>query len=59
MYVQDQFLWDISDPCASPELFASHMVKELGLDTALAGHVAWHIRDQVHRSKKKNKGKGA
>lgn len=55
VHLQDQFVWDVSNPDACPEQFAGLLCKELGLDTAWCKELAWHIRDQVYKYKRTHK----
>ncbi|CAB3403365.1 unnamed protein product [Caenorhabditis bovis] len=43
----DQFEWDMSDPGNSPEEFARHLCKELGLGGEFASGIAYSIRGQL------------
>ena len=45
--LHDQFVWDINDLAADPDIFATALCSEQALDRAFAPLIAWHIRDQV------------
>lgn len=58
IYVQDQFVWDISNNNANPEQYATTFCNDLGLSHTIAPMIAWHIRDQVYKYKRAPRGKG-
>lgn len=59
LYIQDQFVWDMGNPEANPELFARVYCEDLNLDCQIASRIAWHIREQLYKIKRSHKSKGA
>ena len=46
----DQFVWDVNNPSASPELFAAQLARDVGLEGTLTVEVACKLREQVGHS---------